>query len=151
MRVRLGSGFYAVALRINQLIYHARRALGLREWSLTAWLKRRVSDARAYIELFEEAAASAAARAGCDGVVCGHIHHATIREIGGVLYCNDGDWVENCSSQVENLNGKLSLVYWSEYRARATARIASRIELEPIRKFPGVAQPAPQIRSASSR
>ncbi len=151
MRVVLGAAIYAVALRINHLIYRARRALELREWSLTTWLKQRVSDARAYIQLFEEAAAGAAARAGCQGVVCGHIHHAAIREIDGVLYCNDGDGVENCSSLIENLNGKLSLVYWSEYRVRAAARVASRVELEPMRKFTGVAQPVPQIRSASSR
>lgn len=114
---------------------------------MTAWLKRRVSDARAYIALFEEAAARAAARAGCDGIVCGHIHHAAIREIDGVLYCNDGDWVENCLSLIENLNGKITLHYWSEFRAR----LPTRKELEPMRNFPGVAHPVPQIRSASSR
>ena len=57
-RVMLGSVIYSIALRINHLVYLARRALGLREWSLTAWLKRQVADARAYIALFEEAAAT---------------------------------------------------------------------------------------------
>ncbi len=166
LRVRLGAGIYNVALRINDLIYRASRALGLNEWSLTAWLKRHVTDARAYIALFEEAAARAAARAGCDGVVCGHIHHAAMRDIDGVLYCNDGDWVENCTSLVEQMNGSLSLIRWSEYRAEAAAaaqpayapaglsqaaRIAARIELDPIRNRAGVVQPAPQMRSASSR
>jgi len=148
-RVRLGSVFYSIALRLNYLIHLARRALGLREWSLTAWLKRRVSDARAYIASFEEAAAGAARRAGCQGVVCGHIHHAAMREIDGVLYCNDGDWVKSCSSLVENMNGRLGLVYWSEFRA--SARASSRIELDPIRNLAGVAQSLPQVRSASSR
>lgn len=148
-RVRLGSFVYSIALRVNHLIYVARRSLGMREWSFTAWLKRRVSDARAYIALFEESAASAARRAGCQGVVCGHIHHAAVREIDGVLYCNDGDWVETCSSLVESMNGKLNLVYWAEIRA--WVRVSSRIELDPIRNLSGVAQPAPQILSASSK
>ena len=148
-RVALGSFVYSIALRINHLIYLARRGIGLREWSLTAWLKRRVADARAYIALFEEAAAGAARRDGCDAVVCGHIHHAAMREIDGVLYCNDGDWVESCSSLVEHMNGKLSLVYWAEFSVRM--RVSSRVVLDPIRNLAGVAQPASQIRSASSR
>jgi len=119
LRIRLGSVAYSIALRVNHLIYRARRALGLSEWSLTAWLKRRVANARAYIALFEEAAAVAARRAGCHGIVCGHIHHAAVRRIDGVLYCNDGDWVESCSALIEHVNGKLNLVRWAEVRAPA--------------------------------
>ncbi len=148
-RVILGSVIYSIALRINHLVYLARRAIGLGEWSLTAWLKRQVAGARAYIALFEAAAAERARRESCDGVVCGHIHHAAVREIDGVLYCNDGDWVESCSSLVEGMNGKLSLVYWSDLRV--AARASSRIALDPIRNVAGVAQPVPQIRSANSR
>jgi len=148
-RVILGSVIYGIALRINHLVYLARRAIGLGEWSLTAWLKRQVAGARAYIALFEEAAAERARRENCDGVVCGHIHHAAVREIDGVLYCNDGDWVESCSSLGEGMNGKLSLVYWSDLRV--AARASSRIALDPIRNVAGVAQPIPQIRSANSR
>ncbi len=122
LRVWLGATIYNVALAINHLLYCVSRSLGVAEWSLTAWLKRRVADARTYISLFEEAAARTAAQAGCDGVVCGHIHHAAMRDIDGVLYCNDGDWVENCSSLVENLNGKLALWRWSEYRALSATR-----------------------------
>lgn len=155
LRVKLGAVTYGIALAINERIYQARRSLGLRDWSLTAWLKRRLPSARSYISLFEEAAARHAARAGCGGVICGHIHHAAIRMIDGVLYCNDGDWVESCSSLIESANGKLSLVYWPEVRSRdpdaLASRASSRIELEPIRNLAGVPQPAPQMRSASSR
>ncbi len=122
-RVALGSAVYSIALRINHLIYLSRRALGMREWSLTAWLKRRVVDARAYIALFEEAAAGAARRDGCDAVVCGHIHHAAMREIDGILYCNDGDWVESCTSLVETLSGRIHLVRWAEFRVRVRAPV----------------------------
>jgi UDP-2,3-diacylglucosamine pyrophosphatase LpxH len=49
-----------------------------------------------------------------DGVVCGHIHRAEIAEIAGVLYCNDGDWVESCSALVEDRNGRLAIWKWNE-------------------------------------
>ena len=43
-----------------------------------------------------------ARRRGVQGVVCGHIHHAEMREIDGILYCNDGDWVESLTALVEH-------------------------------------------------
>jgi len=58
--------------------------------------------------------ATEATRRGVDGVVCGHIHHAEIREMNGVLYCNDGDWVESCTALVEHFDGRLELVHWIE-------------------------------------
>ena len=127
LRVRLGAALYGAALFVNNLIYRARRILGLPDWSLTAWLKQSVSDARTYIRLFEEAAARAAASENCDGVVCGHIHHPAIREIDGVLYCNDGDWVENCSSLVETMSGRLALLRWSDARAHSGAQRPLRL------------------------
>jgi UDP-2,3-diacylglucosamine pyrophosphatase LpxH len=60
--------------------------------------------------------ASAARHRGVKTVVCGHIHHAEMRDIGGVLYCNDGDWVESCTSLVEDMNGKLRLIDWPKLR-----------------------------------
>jgi len=119
VHVRLGAAFYSVSLLLDRFVLRMRRHLGLQEWSLIGWLKRSVRDARAYIALFEEAAAKIASRAGCDGVICGHIHHPAIREIDGVLYCNDGDWVENGTALVESTTGRLSLLRWSEFRARA--------------------------------
>jgi hypothetical protein len=47
-------------------------------------------------------------------VVCGHIHYAEMREIKGVLYCNDGDWVESCTALVEHFDGRLELINWIE-------------------------------------
>ena len=65
-----------------------------------------------YIGSFAEAVATEANRRGVDGVVCGHIHHAEIREMNGVLYCNDGDWVESCTALVEHFDGRLELIHW---------------------------------------
>ena len=50
---------------------------------------------------------------GCDGVVCGHIHKAEIKMIDGILYCNDGDWVESLTAMVENFDGSLEIVHWN--------------------------------------
>lgn len=105
---------FIVLLHTNHLLDRIRRLSGFGYWSLTAWIKGKVADARRYIASFEQAAARAAERAGCDGVICGHLHHAAVRDIDGVLYCNDGDWVESCTALVEDPGGRLTLVRWTE-------------------------------------
>lgn len=109
----LGDNLYEFTLRLNRHINHWRGRLGLPYWSLSAYLKFKVKKAMMYVNDFEEAVARAAQRAGHDGVVCGHIHRAEIRDINGVLYCNDGDWVESCSALVEHHDGRLEIVHWA--------------------------------------
>ena len=65
------------------------------------------------VDRFESALANEARRRGFDGVVCGHIHHAEMREVQGVLYINDGDWVESCTALVEHHDGRLELIDWA--------------------------------------
>jgi UDP-2,3-diacylglucosamine pyrophosphatase LpxH len=110
----LGDWAYTVALRINTAFNWARRKLGLNYWSLSAYLKHKVKNAVQFIADFEDAVAGEARRRGVDGVVCGHIHHPEIRDIDGILYCNDGDWVESCTALVEDGAGTLSIVDWAE-------------------------------------
>jgi UDP-2,3-diacylglucosamine pyrophosphatase LpxH len=81
-------------------------------------LKSKAKSAVQYIGSFEDSVAQAARKRGVDTVVCGHIHRAEMREIDGVLYCNDGDWVESCSALVEDLNGQLRLIDWPKLKAR---------------------------------
>ena len=109
----LGDNLYELTLTLNRHLNHWRARLGLPYWSLSAYLKLRVKKAVMYVNDFEEALANETRRRGLDGVVCGHIHHAEIRDIGGVLYCNDGDWVESCSALVEHFDGRLELVHWA--------------------------------------
>ena len=90
--------------------------LGLPYWSFARYLKFRLPHAVRYVEAFEQAAAHAAAQQRLDGIVCGHIHRAGMRHLDGVLYCNDGDWVENCTALVEEMSGRLSLWSWAEAR-----------------------------------
>jgi UDP-2,3-diacylglucosamine pyrophosphatase LpxH len=108
----LGDGAYTAALWVNRHFNTARRRLGYPYWSLSAYLKRRVKNAMQYIASFADAVANEARRRGVEGIVCGHIHHAEIRPIGDILYCNSGDWVESCTALVEHFDGRLELVDW---------------------------------------
>lgn len=109
----LGDAGYTAALVVNRWFNAARRRLGYPYWSFSAWAKQRVKEAVKAIDRFEVALAGEAARRGLDGVVCGHIHHAEMRDIGGTLYLNDGDWVESCTALVEHPDGTLALVDWA--------------------------------------
>ncbi len=115
----LGDTAYNLAIALNRYYNGIRRRLGYGYWSLSAYLKNRVKNAVQFICNFENAVAHAAAKRKVDGVVCGHIHHAEKREIGNVLYCNDGDWVESCTALVEDMDGKLELLHWAEMRQMA--------------------------------
>lgn len=108
----LGDKAYTTALVVNRWFNACRRRLGLPYWSLSQWLKRQVKGAVKAIDRFEQALAGEARRRGFDGVVCGHIHHAEMRDVGGVLYTNDGDWVESCTALVEHGDGRLELLDW---------------------------------------
>jgi UDP-2,3-diacylglucosamine pyrophosphatase LpxH len=108
----VGDRLYEFTLRLNRHLNRARARLGLPYWSLSAYLKHRVKKALNYVTCFEDAVAQEARRRGHDGVVCGHIHRAEMRDIGGVLYCNDGDWVESRTALVEHHDGRLELVQW---------------------------------------
>ena len=109
----LGDSAYTFALFVNRHFNTIRRKLGYPYWSLSAYLKKMVKNAVEYIASFERALAEEAQRRGFDGVVCGHIHHAEIREIHGILYCNDGDWVESCTALAEHPDGRLEIIDWS--------------------------------------
>lgn len=109
----LGDWAYDAALTLNRVFNAGRRRLGYPYWSLSQWLKRQVKEAVKTIDRFEGALAQEARRRGLDGVICGHIHHAEMRMVQGVLYMNDGDWVESCTALVEHADGRFELVDWA--------------------------------------
>ncbi len=121
---RIGSRAYEFLIWLNRYVNAIRRRMGYRYWSLAAFLKHKVKNAVQYIGAFEEVVAAAARKQGVDGLVCGHIHRPEIRRVNGVLYCNDGDWVESCSALVEHADGRLELLDWAEITAREAARAA---------------------------
>ncbi|WP_295582479.1 UDP-2,3-diacylglucosamine diphosphatase [uncultured Lamprocystis sp.] len=111
---RLGARAYDNLLALNGLVSRVRRYFGLRYWSLAGYLKHKVKNAVSYIGDYEQAVAQEARRRGVDGMICGHIHHAEVRELGGVRYCNCGDWVESCTALVEHHDGRLELLRWTD-------------------------------------
>ncbi len=108
----VGDNLYEFTLKLNRYLNHLRARFGLPYWSLSAYLKLKVKKAVNFISDFEVAVANEARRLGHHGVVCGHIHHAEMREIDGILYCNDGDWVESRSALVEHHDGRLEVLHW---------------------------------------
>ena len=90
----VGDSLYEFTLKLNRHLNSLRARMGLPYWSLSKYLKQKVKRAVSYVGDFEVAVAREARKRGVQGVVCGHIHHAEMRDIDGILYCNDGDWVE---------------------------------------------------------
>jgi UDP-2,3-diacylglucosamine pyrophosphatase LpxH len=127
----LGDWLYGIALEVNRVFNRMRKFFGLRYWSLSQYLKHRVKNAVSYINAFEEAVAREAKRQGMDGVVCGHIHRPEIREIDGITYCNDGDWVESLSALVETHEGELRILTWLEVEAWHLAQTAAEHRSSP--------------------
>lgn len=109
----LGDKGYSLLLELNRWFNRFREHFGMGYWSLSAHVKHKVKKAVSYISEFESAVAWDCRRNGYDGVVCGHIHHAEIRDMGGVTYYNCGDWVESCTALVEHHDGRMELRHWT--------------------------------------
>jgi len=142
----LGDRAYEFTLKVNRWLNSARARLGLPYWSLSKYLKHKVKRAVSYVGDFEAAVAREARRRGADGVVCGHIHHAEMRMIDGVLYCNDGDWVESLTALVEHHDGRLEIIDRGTPSIVTVARPARVEHLPPAEP---VAVPEPVAAAAS--
>jgi UDP-2,3-diacylglucosamine pyrophosphatase LpxH len=105
---------YTLLLHLNRYVNGVRRRMGYGYWSMSAWLKHKVKRAVNFISEFEVAIARRCRIEGYDGVICGHIHHAEIRDLEGVKYMNCGDWVESCTALVEDEDGVFSIVHWPQ-------------------------------------
>ncbi|MDY8109943.1 UDP-2,3-diacylglucosamine diphosphatase [Fulvimarina sp. 2208YS6-2-32] len=110
----LGDWAYDAAIALNLVFNKVRRRLGFPYWSFSSWAKLKVKNAVSFIGAFEEALALEAKRRGCEGVICGHIHHAEISTFRGVEYVNTGDWVESCTAVGEHFDGTLELIRWAD-------------------------------------
>jgi hypothetical protein len=93
---------------------------------LSIIVKSHIGGALAYIRAYEERVVNDARERGFDGHICGHIHFGHVRELGGVLYLNDGDWVEHCTALIEDHTGAMELIHWSEQRA-ALGRVSREL------------------------
>ncbi|MEM1206351.1 MAG: UDP-2,3-diacylglucosamine diphosphatase [Acidobacteriota bacterium] len=132
----LGNVAYDGLIRLNRAYNVGRRMLGLSYWSLSHFVKLKVKSACTFISRFEETLAQEARRLDLDGVVCGHIHKAEVRELAGVGYYNCGDWVESCTLLVERFDGSLEIVDGLGWADRGAERAE---DLEPIPSLPASA------------
>ncbi len=114
----VGETAYDFLLFLSRITNKLRQRLGCSYWSLAGYIKARLNNAAQAIDCFERAVMDWAAHHAVDGVVCGHIHHPNIRMENGLLYCNDGDWIENCTAMIETRDGKLEILHWSDSRKR---------------------------------
>jgi len=117
---KLGSSGYDFLLEINRFLRVVRRFFGIKShFSLAAFIKFKVKNIVQFISDYEESIVNTLRNEGVDGVICGHIHHAEIKDIGGFLYVNTGDFVESCTAIVEHFNGELELINWDKIQAVA--------------------------------
>ena len=120
----VGDFAYEWLMRMNYAVNRVRTWLGKPYWSLSKTAKHKVKNAVEFISRFEEVVAHEAAARGVDGVVCGHIHNAELREIAGIAYYNDGDWVEGCTALVEHFDGRMEILHWADEIAARDSREA---------------------------
>jgi UDP-2,3-diacylglucosamine pyrophosphatase LpxH len=111
----MGDRAYDFVVDLNTRFNWIRHKCGFGYWSLSKFLKHKVKKAIDFIFQFENNLSLYCKKRGFDGVICGHIHHPEIKEINGVMYMNDGDWVESCSALVEHFDGRWEIVYWKVY------------------------------------
>jgi UDP-2,3-diacylglucosamine pyrophosphatase LpxH len=124
---------YQFLLSLNPAINFVRRRFGLGYWSLSAYAKKRVKDAVSFIGEFEKAVVYYAEKYSVDAVLCGHIHSASIHQIGGITYYNCGDWVETCSALIERNDGTIELVHSAPFSARVPPVHSPRLTTVGIR------------------
>lgn len=125
----IGDVAYSALVRINGWLSWMRRRLGISGyWSLAGYAKRKVKTAVNFIFDFEDSVIHAARERGVDGVICGHIHWATLRTADGLTYVNCGDWVDSCTAIVEHFDGRLELVQWGGAQRIATTPTATPVQ-----------------------
>jgi UDP-2,3-diacylglucosamine pyrophosphatase LpxH len=110
----VGDAAYEAVMALNRVVNAWRRLFRMPYWSLSKHAKAKVKNAVEFISRYEEIVAQAAAHRGVDGVVCGHIHTAEFRDIDGIAYYNDGDWVEGCTALVEHFDGRMEILHWAD-------------------------------------
>lgn len=126
----MGDVAYDSMFKVNVWFNRVRSALGMEYWSLSSYLKNKVRNAFSIISNYEATLVQECVKRELDGVICGHIHHPEVKEIGGVQYGNCGDWVESCSALVEDQQGELKIIQW--HQPAPDSVVESGLEAEVI-------------------
>lgn len=136
LQEKFGDWLYYRILAGNRHLNRIRRRFGLRYWSLSEFLKRQSTAAERYIARFVQAGLDDAGRRGLDGIVCGHIHRAGLVQRDGLIYANDGDWVESLTALTEEHDGALRLL---SHRGETLVELPPRLRLVREDAFPRAA------------
>ena len=126
----LGDASYEFALWANSHLNFMRRKAGLSYWSLSAFLKHKVKQAVNFISAYEGALATEARKQGAEIVICGHIHHVAMRQMGDVLYINTGDWVESGTAIGERMDGSFEIINWMSDQAKQRQSAQMRVPVD---------------------
>ena len=132
---KFGDNAYSFLLRLNRVCSTVRKTMGRSYWSLSGYVKSHLGQAQSYVNQYERLVAEKAREEGYDGVICGHIHQPGLKRIQGIDYCNDGDWVEHCTCLLEDEDGNIELVHWTEQQKlleQLQARKTDKPELELV-------------------
>jgi UDP-2,3-diacylglucosamine pyrophosphatase LpxH len=137
----LGDHAYAFVVRLNALLSWVRRRLGIAGyWSLAGYAKGKVKGAVSFIFDFEGSVVRYVKECDVDGVICGHIHVAAIKDIGGTTYINCGDWVDSCTAIVEHEDGRMELIVWAGQALQTEPAVIRLADAQPR---PAQVEPAP--------
>lgn len=110
----LGDYGYDLLLHINFLLQKVFKLFRIKsEWSLSKYIKDNVKKSVNFINDYETVLSTHAMKNGYDGIICGHIHKAEMKDVDGVKYLNCGDWVESCTAIVETKKGEWKIIYWT--------------------------------------
>lgn len=109
---QIGSIAYDFALFLNSVINKVRKKLGYDYFPLSKILKKKAKGILSFISDFENKAIETAKSAGCDTVICGHIHTPSYQSIDGITYINSGDWVENFTAVGIKETGEMEIIYF---------------------------------------
>jgi UDP-2,3-diacylglucosamine pyrophosphatase LpxH len=127
----LGDSGYTAILVLNRWFNGLRTRMGYPYWSLSQYIKHKVKNAVSFITAFEKVMIDEARRRHCDGVICGHIHKAEIRTLDGLLYCNDGDWVESLTALAETADGTLEIIHWTHCLVESSSPRKATVQETP--------------------
>lgn len=106
-----GDFLYDFVSTIDRFQLFFRRLFKMKYWSFSGFCKKAIKGAVTFIQNYEKIITLDAKQKGYDGVICGHIHHAKKEIINGILYLNDGDFMESCSALIENEKGDFEFIF----------------------------------------
>jgi UDP-2,3-diacylglucosamine pyrophosphatase LpxH len=111
---KFGASGYDILLMLNRWYNRWRKKRGRPFRSISKEIKDKLKVANNIISNFEEKAIAMAHNLGYNGIICGHIHTASMKLYpNDILYMNSGDWVESLTGLVEDYDGEWAIHHYS--------------------------------------